>query len=237
MSQLGDVLELLHGSGSAWTTIRLEGREWHHDARFRAAFDRFLEGKGRPSSGLPGPPTESEDPWEYSEIVGLRRYARFISSDHLASVLWDGPTWWSWTDHVDRPGWTNAGSDRDLSHGIGPGHVVFAGPIVIPWLDMTVGPDIDVADRQAVTVYATPRSDEEGEPVLHRLGTGADRYELAIDRERGLIPRAEAQFLGEPFRVVEVTSAIFDEPIEAQVFELPTDIEFGEMPQYKSSGT
>jgi hypothetical protein len=236
MSQLGDVLELLHGSGTAWTTIHLEGREWHNDARFRAAFDRFLESRGRPPSGLPAPPTESEDPWVYSEIAGHRKYAHFRSADHVAYVVFAGPTWWSWTDHLGRPGNTNAGSRRDITHGIGPAEVLLKGSMMVPWLDMTVGANINVAGREAVTVQATPRSGEEAGLALHLLGTGADSYELAIDRERGAILRAEARLEGNPFRVVEVTSVIFDEPIEAQVFEPPANIEFREMPEFKPPG-
>jgi hypothetical protein len=114
--------------------------------------------------------------------------------------------------------------------------VVFIGARMLPWLDMTVGPIIDVAVREAVTVLVTPRSDEEAAFVLHGLGTGADRYELAIDRERGVILRAEAQLEGYPFRVVEVKSAIFDQPIEPRVFEPPPNIEFGKRPETKSPG-
>jgi len=127
------------------------------------------------------------------------------------------------------------GSRRDITHGIGPAEVVLKGAMIIPWLDMTAGADTEVAGRHAVMVDATPRSGEEAGFALHLLGTGADRYELAIDRERGVILRAEAQLDGEPFRFVEVTSAAFDDPIESLAFQLPAEIDFGQ--EIKPPGT
>ena len=46
---------------------------------------------------------------------------------------------------------------------------------------------------------------------LYGLAPGADRYLLAVDDERGVIMRVEAQLDGEAFTVTKVTGISFDE--------------------------
>jgi hypothetical protein len=52
------------------------------------------------------------------------------------------------------------------------------------------------------------------------LGTGADRYELVVDTERGVVLRSEAQLEGSPFLIIEIQDVGFDEPFPNDTFTL-----------------
>jgi hypothetical protein len=57
------------------------------------------------------------------------------------------------------------------------------------------------------------------EPLAH----GADRHELAFDRERGVLVRTRSFFEGEPFSSVEVLAVAFDEALPDGVFTFEAD--------------
>lgn len=83
------------------------------------------------------------------------------------------------------------------------------------------------AGRSAIRVEAYPRHEHSQvnglyARVRHGLGTGADRYQLDIDAERGLI-LAVRVFVGrEPFQIIEAVKIVIDEPIDEALFDFPT---------------
>jgi hypothetical protein len=48
---------------------------------------------------------------------------------------------------------------------------------------------------------------------------GADRYEVAFDRQYGYVLALDAQLDGRPFSSVHVTTVRYGEPIDEQVFD------------------
>lgn len=110
-----------------------------------------------------------------------------------------------------------------------------------PSVVTTENPVRDLLDPSAVPglldLRVTGRAEVHGRPVWvvegrpkHAPGSdwvprpspavppGADRYALAVDAERGVVLRVEAQLDGRPFAITEVTAIEFDVPIGDEVF-------------------
>lgn len=228
MSDLAVVLELLHRPSPRFRTLRAEGREWRHEARLLEAFQR---GRTRGSLAVGMSSTGSvravsERPWRlWMQPPELQR-TEFGLGDDTETVVVRADTSWSWSPargalrhHVD-----------DASGAIGPG-----APLVDP-VGILLAVDLDVLGRAAhvgracYEVRGTPIA--VGDPVLslalHALGAGADEYLLLVDAERGILLRSDARLRGQPFQVVEITEAAFDEDLPPDLFslELPAGEEF-----------
>lgn len=81
--------------------------------------------------------------------------------------------------------------------------------------------ELTVAGRTAKRLRAVPRGGLRNRFDLHRLGIGADEYELVVDAERGILLRTTAFLDGEPFASAEFVEIAFDEPFPSQVFDPP----------------
>jgi outer membrane lipoprotein-sorting protein len=222
MSELGDVLELLHGAGRSFRTVRLEAREWRHNLRLQAAYDRAMErARGaqvmiaRLAGGGDEIPAETEvlvRAWfEQPNRVREER----DDSGHRYVAVADGARWWQ-----RMPGWATTSEAGDGWAEGQVGHSIRS--IVDPWpvaatLELAQAGRTTVAGREAIVLDAVTRAQPYGgvaEPLAH----GADRHELAVDAERGLLLRTASLLDGQPFSVVEVRAIAFDEPFDAAVF-------------------
>jgi hypothetical protein len=74
--------------------------------------------------------------------------------------------------------------------------------------------------RSAYLIDAMPaKHDEQALPfALHALGAGADRYELVVDAEVGVVWRSQAELGGEAFLVLEVDELGLNEPLDDDLF-------------------
>ena len=72
-----------------------------------------------------------------------------------------------------------------------------------------------VAGRPTRRVRMLPRSEAAR---MHHLGLGADEIALDVDAERCVLLRVEARYAGDPFRVLEVVEASFDERLPDDTF-------------------
>jgi hypothetical protein len=82
------------------------------------------------------------------------------------------------------------------------------------------------AGREAVRVRSFSRKgrDYSWEPFFW---SGADEYELLVDRERGILLRYSASYGGQEYAIAAVEGVIFDEPISQEVFSFtppPNDL-------------
>jgi outer membrane lipoprotein-sorting protein len=234
MGNLGDVLELLHDAEPRWTTLRAAGRQWRHNVRASEAFERrfaALEANQPPGSvvrltatytpdesHLPIP-DENEDHWRLWIERGGRTRAEFAVGEETVSVVFDGPTWWSWSPHMG--GMTNRGAENH-GHGAGPAAVLIdtsklLGALRLQFLGVDTLPG-----RDAFRVRGVPRVRLGHEPNhgLHELGVGADDYLLIVDAERGIVLRSEARFRGQPFTVIEVTDVEFDADLPPETWKV-----------------
>src|SRR5918996_6087951 len=205
MSELGDLLEVVHGAHRSFTTVRLEAREWRHNHRLHAAYARAAERAGASAAafaaGGEAVPAETEvlvRAW--FEQPNRVREEREEAGHHYVAVA-DGARWWQ-----RLPAWATTSAEGDGWATGQAGHTLR--PLLDPWpvvtgLELALEAPTQVAGREAVVVRATARPHPHlggAEPLAH----GADRPELAFDLERGVLLRARSLFDGEPFSLVEI---------------------------------
>jgi outer membrane lipoprotein-sorting protein len=217
VSELGDVLELLHGAHRRYRTVRLVAHEWRHDARFLAAYEQAMRAGG--ASGYESAQDEGV-PAETDVVVRawFEQPNRFREEREDGGRLYvaasNGSRWWTalpdWaTIAEDGDGWLRGHVGRGIRQLLDPARLVGV-------VDLEPRARGEVAGRPAYAVTATPRPGVY--PDVDVLATGADRHELLVDAERGLLLAATSSRSGEPFSSIRVDEIAFDEPIDAARF-------------------
>lgn len=204
MSELGDLLELLHGAGDSWRTARVTVRQWHHVARGRKAFERDARARrAKEYAWISEPAPETH---ERLVRVWIEKPDRAREESEDAVSVRDGDTWWTY-----HPGFGAHTNDGD------PGHVASVGDVALPLLEpgRLLGSLSFEPAGEVVRARARP-----GEHLfaLHGIGHGADEYELVVDPKRGILRRVTAVVDGEPFHVLELVEAAFDEELPPATF-------------------
>lgn len=229
MSELGDLLELVYGAGDRWRTARLTMREWHHTGRTREAIERLQErqsGGGRMTMtmhavGGPGPPEPEEVEHVVRTWIDGERAREERAGPYAFPTLGirDGDRWWQYSE---RFGASANEAEPGVQSGIGEAALALLDPAhVLGALRLEPDGEIVVAERPALLVRGVPRDRDGFHP--HRLGFGAEAYELVVDRERGVLLRTTSLLDEEPLSSTEVLEVAFDEdfPPDLFVFELP----------------
>jgi hypothetical protein len=232
-----DLAHLFQAGPTRWSNLALEGREWRHEERLRAAFLRTasrstvtLSAARRELVGT-ADRSESDAPWRLWITRPDRARAEFALGTETIIVAVHGRRWWSWSPlQGERTG------DPDFQTGLGPG-MILADPqrLLSAFAAVRIVGERQIAGREGVGVVAEAvRSAEVEEPhgsavwaamsavslagVESELGMGADAYELVIDRELGIVLYTEAMLAGKAFRRCEVTGLTVDEPLEPELF-------------------
>jgi hypothetical protein len=243
MSELGDLLELLHAARARYRTVRgvLRHRSnvrisqqaherWEHE--LREAGDSvgtsyaMVVGEGPPWSGR-----TTMRSWSGSgatrRIACARRRKTLAPERHEHVTVRDGGRWWTYSPDWGAVSNVGAGEEAErMSAGGGELWAPLLNPSVwIPALDFEVRGEAEAIGRQTLRVLAMGRELYGGDPFLFRtqLAVGADEYQLWVDRERGVVLRAAALLDGEEFWISEFEELAFDEqlPPETFVFEPP----------------
>jgi outer membrane lipoprotein-sorting protein len=241
VGQLGDALELLHDAQPRWNTLRATGRQWRNQPLANEVWERHFAAvqSGNPARSVvqlsgyapDGPqtpvPDESEDGWRLWMEQGGRVRSERAMGDEPLTVVFDGPTWWSWSPRLG--GMTNSGAQYH-QHGFGPAEALIDTSALLHTLRLHfLGADT-LRGRNVLRLRGVPRAQTAYEPVdgLHELGIGADDYVLSVDAERGVILRAEARLREQPFIVIEMTEVAFDVDLPEETFtiELPAGQRF-----------
>jgi hypothetical protein len=221
MSELGDLLELLHGASRSFRSVRLEAREWRHVHRQQEAYERAVrQARGgvvqiMSVSRADDVPAELEVRLRaWFEQPNRVREEREEAGRVCVSVA-DGTRWWT-----RMPEWATIGEKGDawaqgeVGHSIRP---LLDPATLLATVELAVAGREARAGREAILVAASPRKRPHAlDDGL--LPHGADRHELAVDAERGLLLGATSFLRDEPFVVTEVGAIVLDEPIEAGVF-------------------
>lgn len=230
MRDLGDVLELLHTSPDRWNSLRLAGKDWIHIARNHEAWEDSVRAmrrdRGRASVthfASINAVAEGEVPEELAVAWRLWRAkpdkirTEFQVGTETVRAILVGPQWWSWTTST---GLRTNGGDTSYSHGIGPGDVLVDTPGLSSVLRMRAVSRTTFISRSAYLVSAEPAPVDQNAStaILHALGAGADRYELVVDAEIGVLMRSQAERGGQPFRVIEVEELRLNELLDAGLF-------------------
>lgn len=229
----GGIGALLNGAAESFRTVAVTYRTWRHEQRLREAFRANADKQqrrgftfGAVGSGGPGPA-------ETGETVRIWREGQRVRQEHHGGLrdgsygVVDGPRWWSWSEQM------GAMSNRDNTSvgggGIDGGFEVMLDPAaLVGVLDLRVVGNSRIAGRSTVTVTAAPQpeglSDMRASSfprvfrALHALGSGADSYQLEVDRQRGVLLATTAIRNELPFYTITTLAIGFDEPIPADTF-------------------
>jgi hypothetical protein len=225
---LGELLALLHRADAACDSVEATYRIWRQEERSSAAWRAQIKEEKRRGAAISsfalidGP----DQPAETERVLRIWRAPDRVRDEHEggprdgAYTVRDGDAWWTWDDR------NGANSNQgDLTLGYGDGGEVSLMLDPTPLLGaLTFAPTGrgSLAGRETITADAVPRPSDPRRPPrvfeLHQLGSGADRYTLQVDVERGVLLEAVATRDGEPFQRITTERIVFDHPIDPERF-------------------
>jgi hypothetical protein len=233
----------MHTSTNRWASLRAAGREWRHSVRAMEAWQRSIPPESQAVTYLGGPedepgPEETVEQWRVWLAKPDRIRAEFVVQGKSVTAVVLGETWWSWS--ASQGAMTNAG-DPHSSHGTGPAYALIEPAPILPAIELQVVGRSSFLRRTVLEVMAWPSAlDEDDEEAdflrgaTHGLGSGADKYRLLVDAERGILLRAEALIRGEPFRILEMDEVAFDEDLPEETFAPPGAPDIERLEPYRS---
>jgi hypothetical protein len=221
VSELGDLLELLHLARDRWTTVRVTIRAWRHHQRTMGAWEAWQESSQGQSSthfALVGD-DDTPEPETSGAIARLwidgDRVREEREGDFPYLGIRVGRLWW----HYDEMNGAISNKDNpEHGSGVGEEYRYLLDPSGISGgVRFEIDGHAKVAGRGGIRVRAFPRPTDHPHHELH-LPHGADEHELVVDRERGVVLRLASRFRGEDFYVVEMLDVGFDATFEKDLF-------------------
>jgi hypothetical protein len=226
--ELGALLALLHGADAPLDTVEVIYRVWRHRERAHAAFLADAEEQKRRGASISffGLGKAQPEPAEYEETVRIWRAGERVRVEHYGGerdgyyAVADGPLWWMWDE---RNGAHSNQDDPSVGSGVGEELQIMRNPTpLLSSLRFQPTGSSEVAGRPTIRARGVPRPQDarRGPPAFefHELGTGADYYELEIDRQFGVLLAVTAVRGGEPFHRIMTVAAAFDQPIPDDTF-------------------
>ena len=225
---LGALLVLLHNADSPGLTSQVTYRVWRHQDRLNAAFIADAEeqrGRGAATRTFQYG-KERAEPVEVEETVRIWRDRDRTRIEHHGGprdgsyAVADGPLWWMWDE---RNGAHSNQDDPTVGSNVAEELHVMRNPTpLLGSLRFEPAGISEVAGRPTISARGIPRPQNtpHGLPAfeLHEIGTGADYYELEVDRRFGVLLCATAIRVGEPFHKITTLAATFDRPIPDDTF-------------------
>jgi outer membrane lipoprotein-sorting protein len=230
MSELGDLLELIHSAHQSFTTVSGVLRTWRDSDLGKAAMRELHERETAAGSSSDllvlfrsGP---EETPNEVVERIRFwyerpDRIREEYESDHPAGrngrkAVRDGRHWWSYDAHNGAI--TNAGAP-DVGSGVGEEIKRLLDPSdVLGVCDLEILGEGDVGGRRGIRVRATNRPTEDH--FLRRIPPMGDELEYVFDAERGIALRQAVLIHGDAFSITELEELLFDATIPSETFVL-----------------
>jgi hypothetical protein len=131
----------------------------------------------------------------------------------------DGPLWWIWDE---RNGAHSNQDDPSVGSGIGEELQIMLNPVpLLSSLRFQPTGSSEVAGRPTISAHGIPRpqATRHGRAFeLHELGTGADFYELEVDRQLGVLLAVTAIREKQPFHRITTLAAAVNQPIPNETF-------------------
>ncbi|HZC79186.1 MAG TPA: hypothetical protein VE258_15645 [Ktedonobacterales bacterium] len=245
MPSLGDVLEWLHTAWDRLQSAQGSMRLWYEPLRTRRAYEAWRHASPPGSiaplraAGARGDASPAAEPADTLREEAVEQYYRFwmakpwrwrverpgadsrgrLSEPHEIIVI-NGAVWWSWTQDEQHTVHTNARAAHPEEHthsGVDRGLLVMLDPApLLGTLRMHLAGSAEELGRQADVVQGTVR-DPQPDPGLW---PGADQYRLLVDRQYGILLRAEALLAGEVYAGTAFTELVLDRPIPEERFVL-----------------
>jgi hypothetical protein len=237
VSELGNLLEVLHNAGSSFRTLRADFSVWQrpgvkHRAIAASADRRAFSSRigrsraGRLSGALVGAPTAvaESDEDRTSLKIWLERPNRLREEQRQGEdvdlLIRDGELWWSADPILGAT--TNTADAEPWQSWVGGEYEGLADPAgLAAALSFEPLGQGERAERRVLRARAVARNGESARQDMALAaigGIGADEYELEIDAACGVVLYAEARLHGSTFSVVEAEAVAFDEAIEADTF-------------------
>ena len=225
--ELGALLVLLHGADAPVDTVEVIYRRWRHRERAHTAFLADAEEQKRRGASITvyGPGNAEPEPAEDEETVRIWRAGERVRVEHHGGerdgyyAVVDGSLWWMWDE---RNGAHSNQDDPSVGSGIGEELQIMLDPVpLLSSLRFQTTGSGEVAGRPTISAHGIPRrQDTHCGPafVLHELGTGADFYELEVDRQFGVLLAVTAMRDKRPFHRITTLAATFGEPIPDETF-------------------
>jgi|SRR5579884_1562279 len=225
--ELGALLVLLHRADAPVETVEVTYRRWRHRERAHAAFVADAEEQKRRGTAIAlyGLFEAESEPAEDEETVRIWRAGERVRVEHHGGdrdgyyAVTDGPLWWMWDE---RNGAHSNQDDPSVGSGIGEELQIMLNPVpLLGSLRFQPTGSSEVVGRPTISAHGIPRprATRHGPAFeLHELGTGADFYELEVDRQLGVLLAATAIRDGKPFHRITTLSAAFGEPIPDETF-------------------
>ena len=132
----------------------------------------------------------------------------------------DGPLWWMCDE---RNGAHSNQDDPSVGRGIGEELQIMLNPVpLLSSLRFEPTGSSEVAGRPTIRARGIPRrqgTTDEPAFELHDLGTGADFYELEVDRQLGVLLAVTAIRDKRLFQRITTLAVAFDQPIAEEIFQ------------------
>jgi hypothetical protein len=227
---LGALLALVDHPGPRFQSIQATYRVWHDDVLLREARHADVEAlraSGRSimsyssTTGEPGPAETEELVRFWRQDDGFRYEIHGGHQDGLLDVAANG-VWWWW-----QPGMGGRSNEEDPSvpNPVKELPFVLDPERLLGLVEFEATGRSEVAGRATISARATRLSPKPNSPMmtLYSLGSGADRYELELDSERGVLLNVSAIYNGQVIKTITAQTIEFDAtiPLAVFTFELP----------------
>ncbi len=226
-ADLGALLVVLHSADAPRGRVEVTYRVWRHQERLHAAFTANAQEQKRRGASITlyGPGKAEPVPAEYEETVRIWRAGERVRVEHHGGerdgyyAVTDGPLWWMWDE---RNGAHSNQDDPSVGSGIGEELQIMLNPVpLLSSLRFQPTGSSEVAGRPTISAHGIRRpQDTRHGPAfeLHELGTGADFYELEVDRQLGVLLAVTAIRDKQPFHRITTLAVAFDQPIADETF-------------------
>jgi hypothetical protein len=224
---LGGLLVLLHGADAPVDAVEVSYRVWRHRQRAHAAFVADVEEQKRRGASITSHilRTAQPAPDEYEETVRIWRAGERARVEHHGGErdgyyeVTDGPLWWMWDE---RMGARSNQDDPSVGGSFGDELQIMLKPIpLLSSLRFHPTGNSHVAGRPTITAQGIPRPQDPrhgGAFELHELGTGAERYELEVDQQLGVLLAVTAIRDRQPFHRITTLAIQFGPSIPDETF-------------------
>jgi hypothetical protein len=245
MQSLGDVLERLHTAWDHLQSAQGTMRLWYEPQRTRSAYEAWRHasppGSIEPlrAGGARADASPAAEPADTLREEAVEVYYRFwmakpwhwrverLEADSRGQfgkprqvLVINGAVWWVWTQDEKHKVHTNARAahpEEQKYSGVDRALLVMLDPAPLPGtLRLHVVGSAEELGRQADVVQGTVR-DPQPDPGLW---PGADQYRLLVDRQYGILLRAEALLAGDVYAGTAFTELVLDRPIPEERFVL-----------------